>query len=103
MRLYGDEANQVLALGHQPIVTGGRVVAGEVDWAVQVDGALTLEDLVYRRTRAAWYTPAERDDLVAPAASLMGDLLGWDKTRTDAEIDAVRTRFASELQFKANA
>jgi len=103
VRLYGDETNQVLALGHQPIVTGGRVVAGEVEWAVQVDGALTLEDLIYRRTRAAWYTPAERDDLVAPAASLMGDLLGWDKARTAAEIDAVRARFASELQFKANA
>ena len=103
VRLYGDEANQVLALGHQPIVTGGRVVAGEVVWAVQVDGALTLEDLVYRRTRAAWYTPAERDDLVAPAASLMGDLLGWDEARTAAEIDAVRDRFASELQFKADA
>ncbi|MXZ79443.1 MAG: glycerol-3-phosphate dehydrogenase/oxidase [Acidimicrobiia bacterium] len=102
VRLYGDEASQVLALGHQPIVTGGRVVAGEVEWAVQVDGALTLEDLIYRRTRAAWYTPAERDDLLAPAASLMGDLLGWDKARTAAEIDAVRARYASELQFKAD-
>lgn len=102
VRLYGDEANQVLALGHQPIVPGGRVVAGEVEWAVQVDGALTLEDLIYRRTRAAWYTPAEREDLVTPAASLMGDLLGWDKARTAAETDAVRTRYASELEFKAD-
>ncbi|MYB09282.1 MAG: glycerol-3-phosphate dehydrogenase/oxidase [Acidimicrobiia bacterium] len=102
VRLYGDEANQVLALGHQPIITGGRVMAGEVEWAVQVDGALTLEDLIYRRTRAAWYTPVERDDLLAPAASLMGDLLGWDEARTAAEIDAVRARFASELQFKAD-
>ena len=103
VRLYGDETNQVLALGHLPIVPDGRVVAGEVVWAVKVDGALTLEDLIYRRTRAAWYTPAERDDLVAPAASLMGDLLEWDKTRTAAEIDAVRARYASELQFKADA
>ena len=79
------------------------MVAGEVVWAVQVDGALTLEDLVYRRTRAAWYTPAERDDLVAPAASLMGDLLGWDEARITTEIEAVRARFASELEFKADA
>jgi len=68
-----------------------------------VDGALTLEDLLYRRTRAAWYTPAERDALIAPAASLMADLLGWDESRTASEIDAVRTRFASELQFRDNA
>ena len=103
VRLYGDEANQVLALGHEPIVTGGRVVAGEVAWAVKVDGALTLEDLVYRRTRAAWYTPAEREELLAPAASLMGDLLGWDEPCTSSEIDAVRARFASELQFQVDA
>ncbi|WP_419930016.1 glycerol-3-phosphate dehydrogenase/oxidase [Candidatus Poriferisocius sp.] len=103
VRLYGDETNQVLALGHQPIVPSGRVVAGEVVWAVKVDGALTLEDLVYRRTRAAWYTPAERDDLVVPAALLMGDLLGWDENRTISEIDAVRDRFDSELKFKADA
>ena len=103
VRLYGSETTQVLALGHQTIVPGGRVVAGEVQWAVQVDGALTLEDLIYRRTRAAWYTPAERDDLLAPAASRMGDLLGWDNARTAAEIDAVRIRFASELQFQADA
>lgn len=103
VRLYGDEASQVLALGHQPIVPGGRVVAGEVSWAVQVDGALTLEDLIYRRTRAAWYSPAEREDLLAPAASLMGDLLGWDNARTAVEIDAVRARYTSELEFKADA
>ncbi len=103
VRLYGSETSEVLALGYQPIVPGGRVVAGEVDWAVNVDGALTLEDLIYRRTRAAWYTPAEREDLLAPAASLMGGLLGWDKSRTAVEIEAVRTRFASELQFRDNS
>ena len=103
VRLYGDETRQVLALGHQPIVPDGRVVAGEIGWAVAVDGALTLEDLIYRRTRAAWYTPAERKDLLSPAALLMGDLLGWDKARTAAEIDAVRARYTSELQFKADA
>ncbi len=103
VRLYGSETSQVLALGQEPLVPGGRVVAGEVAWAVRVDGALTLEDLIYRRTRAAWYTPAERDDLLAPAASLMGDLLGWDEVSTAAEIDAVQSRFASEMQFKVDA
>lgn len=103
VRLYGDETDQVLALGQESLVPGGRVVAGEVVWAVEVDGALTLEDLVYRRTRAAWYTPAEREDLVAPAASLMADLLGWDETRTADEVESVRARFASELQFQNDA
>ncbi len=100
VRLYGNETSQVLALGHQPIVPGGRVLAGEVEWAVQIDGALALEDLIYRRTRAAWYTPAEREDLVAPAALLMADLLGWDEARTAAEVESVQARYASELQFQ---
>lgn len=102
VRLYGDETSRVLALGHQPIVPKGMVVAGEVEWAVTVDGALTLEDLIYRRTRAAWYTPAEREDLLAPAASLMANLLEWDEVRTADEIESVRARFASELQFRAD-
>ncbi len=100
VRLYGDETAQVLALGQESLVPGGRVVAGEVAWAVEVDGALTLEDLVYRRTRAAWYNPAGREGLLAPAASLMADLLGWDKARTADEVESVRARFASELQFR---
>ena len=103
VRLYGDETSQVLAKGRQPISPGGRVVAGEVGWAVEMDGALTLEDLIYRRTRAAWYTPGEREALLAPAASMMGELLGWDEARTAAEIESVRARFASELQFKGDA
>ena len=102
VRLYGSETSQVLSMGHQPLVPGGRVVAGEVGWAVQVDCALTLEDLIYRRTRAAWYTPAEREALVAPAAGMMADLLGWDKARTASEIESVQARYASELQFRGN-
>ena len=103
VRLYGSETGLVLAMGREPIVPDGRVVAGEVGWAVDMDGALTLEDLIYRRTRAAWYRPAEREALLAPAASMMAGLLGWDEARTAAEIESVRARFASELQFKGDA
>ncbi len=102
VRLYGDETGPVLARGDEPLVPGGRVVAGEVSWAVEVDGALTLEDFIYRRTRAAWYTPAERVALLAPAATRMADLLGWDEARTAAEIESVQARYASELQFQDN-
>ena len=100
VRLYGDETAQVLARGPEPMVAGGQVVTGEVAWAVEVDAALTLEDVIYRRTRAAWYTPAERDGLLAPAASQMADLLGWDDARTTTEIESVRSRFTTELQFQ---
>ncbi len=100
VRLYGDEAGLVLAMGSRPLVPGGRVVDGEIGWAVEVDGALTLEDFVYRRTRAAWYTPAEREAILVPAAGLMAARLGWDEARTNREIDTVRGRFCDELRFR---
>ncbi len=103
VRLYGDETVRVLAMGSQPVVPGGRVATGEIQWAVEVDGALTLEDLVYRRTRAAWYTPAEREALLAPASARMAELLGWDEARTTQEIEAVGTRYAYELRFKEDS
>ncbi|MFQ5556884.1 MAG: FAD-dependent oxidoreductase [Acidimicrobiales bacterium] len=99
VRLYGSEAPEIVAAGAEPLVSGGRVVVGEVAWAVEVDGAHDLEDVIYRRTRAAWYRPSEREALLAPVAERMADLLGWDDARGEKEIAAVRARFAEELAF----
>ncbi len=101
VRLYGSDSESVIALGSDPLVTGGQVLAGEVDWAIGHEAALTLEDVIYRRTRAAWYRPTERDDLLAPVVARMAELLEWDDTRLDAEIDGVRARFADELSATA--
>ncbi len=100
VRLYGSEADAVLASGAEPLVAGGEVLCGEVDWAVNVEAAHTLEDVVYRRTRAAWYSPAERDALLAPAAARMAQLLGWDEGEQQRQIGAVRQRYADEMAFK---
>jgi glycerol-3-phosphate dehydrogenase len=99
--LYGAEAGEVLALGAEPLVTGGEVLRGEVDWAVTVEAAADLEDVVYRRTRAAWYRPSEREALLAPAAERMGELLGWDAAERDAQIARVRALLEHELAFRA--
>jgi glycerol-3-phosphate dehydrogenase len=50
-RRYGDEATAVAALGTAPLVDGVPVLEGELRWALQAEGALTLEDLLERRTR----------------------------------------------------
>ena len=101
MRLYGTEAREVTRLGPAPLVAGAPVLASEVDWAVRELGAVTLEDLVYRRLRTAWYVPAARDAAVEPAAARMASLLGWDAGRRQTEIAQVRARLASELAFLA--
>ncbi len=100
LRLYGSETDAVVALGGSPIAEGTAVISGEIEWAVTMEAALTLEDVVYRRTRAAWYLPTNREVLLAPIAARMADLLSWDNLQTEAEIASVRARFAYELAFQ---
>jgi glycerol-3-phosphate dehydrogenase len=94
-RLYGSETMAVL--GDRPQPLSPSVFAEEVRWAVTVEGAETLEDAVYRRLRAAWYLPHERDDLLEPVADVMAGQLGWDAARRDREIAATRAQFDAEL------
>ncbi len=98
-QLYGAEAPQVVTSGASPLATGAPVLAGEVDWAVRNEAAARLEDVVYRRTRAALYEPAAARTIVEPAAARMAQLLGWDERRKQEEIDATRARLAADLQF----
>jgi glycerol-3-phosphate dehydrogenase len=54
-RRFGDEAAAVAALGGtgglEPIAPGVPVLRCEVDWALQVEGALTLDDILDQRLR----------------------------------------------------
>ncbi len=103
VRLYGSESAAVIELGPDPVVEGGSVLVGELDWAIKVEAALRLEDVIYRRTRVAWYAPSERDRLVEVAAAHMAGRLGWDADRTKLEIATVRQRFADETAFRVGA
>ena len=99
-RLYGTEADDVLARGAQPLVPGAPVVAGEIDWAIDVEGACDALDVVYRRTRAALYEPDARDALAAPVAQQMAARLGWSEDETRDQTRAVRDRLAADLAFR---
>ncbi len=97
-QLYGSEAHQVLSLGAAPLVDGLAMRQGEVDWAVRVEGAASIEDVLYRRSRSALYDLRARD-LVAPIAERMGALLSWDATAVAEQLRQVRARLASDLTF----
>jgi glycerol-3-phosphate dehydrogenase len=90
---YGDELPDVLA----PIRTDpalGKPLAGylpvEFQRAVTHEGALTLADVLHRRTHLA----IERTDAGLPAApavaGLLAALLGWDADRQAREVAAYR-------------
>jgi glycerol-3-phosphate dehydrogenase len=48
---YGTEAPKVAALDPTPIAPNLDITAGEVQWAVQQEGALDADDVLHRRTR----------------------------------------------------
>lgn len=98
VRLYGSEATSVAGRGADPLAPGASTVSGEVDHAVVREAACTLEDVLYRRTRAALYEPEERRALVAPAAARMAELLGWDAERRAREESGTLVRMDAELK-----
>lgn len=101
VRLYGSEAEQVLGAAPQPLTTS--TFAGELDWAVTVEGASTLEDVVYRRLRAAWFLPDEVETLLQPAAARLAVRFGWSEIETAGQLARVRERLAGELAFRHSA
>jgi glycerol-3-phosphate dehydrogenase len=103
VRLHGSESRDVVALGDEPLVPGAPVLAGEVDFAVRHEGAVHVEDVIYRRIRSALYVPEARDRGVEPVAARMAALLGWDGARSRREIDAVHARLSADLGFLGRA
>jgi glycerol-3-phosphate dehydrogenase len=99
VRLYGTEASEIVGTGFHPIVDGEDLAVEEVDWAISTEGAVTLEDVLYRRTRVALYNPALRERAVEPVAHRMADIMGWDAAHREREVADVRLRLAQDLAF----
>ena len=98
-RLYGSEASDVARLGARPIAAGAPVIAGEVDWAVMHEGAATVEDVLYRRTRAALYEADARASIAAPIAARMRELLNWSEAQASEQLGNARARLKADLDF----
>jgi glycerol-3-phosphate dehydrogenase len=97
VRLYGAEADAVAGLGARAL--GSHGVEGEVDWAVAEEGALYLEDVVYRRMRTALYARDSHAGLEA-CARRMGARLGWREARVQQETASVRERLLADVAFR---
>ncbi len=99
VRLYGSEAGALLAYGAEPLGAGLDARAGEVEWAVRVDGAVRVEDVLYRRTRIALYEAAGREEAAEQIGARMAPLLGWDAARRADEIVLAKGKLAADLAF----
>jgi glycerol-3-phosphate dehydrogenase len=95
IRLYAEAAADIVRLMHEradlraPVVSGAETLGAEVVYVIRQEMALTLADIVVRRTGlgSAGEPPGE---VIAVCARLAAAELGWDEARTAAEIAAVQ-------------
>lgn len=95
LQRHGDRTEDVLALVAadpalaEPLHPDGRVIRAEAIVAARDEGALTLADILVRRTRLAVQTRDRGHAAARDAAELVAPILGWDGHRIDEEIAAV--------------
>jgi len=99
-RLYGTRAPQMLSLAasnadlRQQLSESGDIAA-EVPFAVREEMALTLEDVVMRRTGIGQVgNPGA--SVLATCAQIMANELGWSEERRASEIAAVEINFKTQ-------
>jgi glycerol-3-phosphate dehydrogenase len=88
---HGTEAPAIVALGAEldlirALVPGRAFLEAEVAWAVRQESALSLDDVLARRTRLAPELQ-DRGAAIAPrVAAIMGAELGWGESRQALEV-----------------
>jgi glycerol-3-phosphate dehydrogenase len=91
---YGSHARAVLAMMRDddalaaPLVGGLPYVRAEARYAVRYEMAMTLPDVLARRTRALLIDRAATAAAAADVAALIAPDLGWDAAETARQTDA---------------
>jgi len=70
----------------------------EILYGVTHEGALHLDDLLARRTRASIETLSRGVDSAQAVAELVAPVLGWDEARTAMEVQLYAQRVMAELE-----
>jgi glycerol-3-phosphate dehydrogenase len=97
-RRYGSRLDEVLGLVARDRHLGAPLLAplpdprAEVIEAVEREWALTIEDVLRRRTQVALRDPEEGAQAAGEAATLMAEALGWD-------VDTARRRAADYVEM----
>jgi glycerol-3-phosphate dehydrogenase len=103
VRTYGSQAEAVLAPAARapdllaPAGADTDVRRAELRYATEHEMALTVEDVLDRRTRALLFAPDQGRGMLTEVAACMSERLGWSPERRRAEIDGY-TRLADTLR-----
>ena len=94
--LYGVGAEELLTMGDvdsawlEPLAPGSAAVRGEVKLAVEQGMALSLADILDRRTGLLLFSDDHGLAAAPAAAAIAGELLGWTDAEVAAELEAYR-------------
>jgi glycerol-3-phosphate dehydrogenase len=99
---YGALYTEVLDLAAEdpalarPLTSAPDHLRAEVAYAATAEGALHLDDVLARRTHVSIETSHRGVDTAVEAADILGEVLGWDAERREAEVAHYRQRVAAE-------
>ncbi len=82
----------------EPLVAGLEYLRVEAVWAVRHEMALTLDDILSRRTRARLLDRAAALTAAPEVARLIAPFLGWDEVETQRQVHAFVASCASEVE-----
>jgi glycerol-3-phosphate dehydrogenase len=105
-RRYGTEAPAVARLARsdrrllEPIAAGTTEIRAELVHAVRRELALTLSDLLIRRTTVFYGVPGHAAREAPELARLVAPELGWDGPRTALEVDSYLAEVARNEAFR---
>jgi glycerol-3-phosphate dehydrogenase len=100
-RLYGGACGALLARDPAATCVAGipGLLRAEVTHAIEEEMALTLADVLERRTRTLLFDPHQGLEGVEEVAGIMAGALGWDGARTARELDHYRGLAARSRSF----
>ena len=102
---YGTRARAVLDLarrlpgGTERLCKSAPEIAAQVHWAVEAELAVSLQDVLLRRTGLGT-GPCLGLDCAPAVAQRMASLLGWSARRLEAELDAYHAVVRQALWFR---
>jgi glycerol-3-phosphate dehydrogenase len=100
---YGSETGEILAICEadpalvQPLVAGLPYIKAEAIHSVRHEMAVTLSDVLARRTRALILDRAATARAAPDVAALIGAELGWDTDERDQQVAEVRAEAQAEM------
>lgn len=78
-------------------------IAAMVDWSIDEELAVTVEDILVRRTSVFYHDAQQGLGVASFVAARMGERLGWDAARVAEEIEAYQVVVAKSRAFRSSA